>query len=147
MPGLTGQFALTVPASTLTLLESSFAGSAEIGTVATTGPTQKPIAVRVHRFDDSVFVDDRYVIKGVAGRLLVYLIERAIAEGRTTFTNREMRRATELRLPDFKDNLESRLLLLARRLEDKAFPIRLLRHGRGIMGLHVEGEPAITYLE
>ena len=82
-----------------------------------------------------------------SGRLLVFLIERALAEGRTTFTNREIRRASELRLPEFKDNLESRLLLLARRLEDKAFPVRLQRTGRGVMILHLDGDPAIEYVD
>jgi adenylate cyclase len=106
-------------------------------------PSGRPIKVRVDRFDDSVFIDNRYVIKGVAGRLLVYLLEKALAEGRTTFTNREIRRAPELRLPDFKDNLESRLLLLARRLEDKAFPVQLLRRGRGVMDLRIDGSPVV----
>ena len=104
------------------------------------------IAVKVYRFDDSVFIDERYVIKGVAGRLLAYLLERMLADGRTSFTNREIRRAPELRLPEFKDNLETRLLLLARRLHDKAFPIQLSRHGGGVMELVVEGEPVLEYV-
>ena len=65
-----------------------------------------------HGFDDSVFIDNGYVIRGVAGRLLVYLLRRHLAEGRLEFSNREIRLAPELRLPDFKDNLETRLLLL-----------------------------------
>jgi len=132
--------------SALALIESRSAESADIEPVTMPVPTGRPIAIRVHRFDDSVFMDDRYVIKGVAGRLLIFMIERALAEGRTTFTNREIRRASELRLPDLKDNLESRLLLLARRLEDKAFPVRLLRHDRGVMVLHVDGDPAVSYV-
>jgi adenylate cyclase len=104
-------------------------------------------AIKAHRFDDSVFIDERYVIKGVAGRLLIFLVERALSQGRTTFTNREIRRAPELRLPEFKDNLESRLLLLARRLEDKSFPVRLQRNGRGVMVLRIEGEPSIEYVD
>lgn len=133
-------------ASTLALIESRATAPVEVEHLKASAPTSaKTIAVRVHRFDDSVFIDGRYVIKGVAGRLLVFLIERALAEGRDTFTNREIRLASELRLPEFKDNLETRLLLLARRLEDKAFPVRLLRHGRGVMVLHIDGNPVLTY--
>jgi adenylate cyclase len=83
-------------------------------------------------FDDSVFIDGEYLIKGVSG----------LQEGRADFTNREMRLSDELRLPDFKDNLETRLLLLRRRLEEKAAPIRLLRTGRGKLRLEMAG-PAL----
>lgn len=106
-------------------------------------PRQADIRIAIHAFDDSVFVDDRYVIKGVAGRLLVFLVERSLAEGRAEFTNREIRLAAELRLPDFKDNLETRLLLLRRRLEERALPIRLIRTDRGRMRLEVDGVPVI----
>ena len=133
--------------STLALIESRASASSTVqrarAPAAAAGPT---LAIRIHRFDDSVFIDDRYVIKGVAGRLLAFLIERFLAEGRDTFTNREIRLTSELRLPRFKDNLETRLLLLARRLEDQAFPIRLLRQGRGIMVLRVTGSPALQYV-
>lgn len=132
-------------AMTLSLLEGPASQSVEIAPPATPAPTGKFIAVKLYRFDDSVFVDDRYVIKGVAGRLLIFLIERALAEGRATFTNREIRRASDLRLPEFKDNLESRLLLLARRLQEKAFPIQLIRQNRGVMSLEMNGEPKIEY--
>ena len=103
----------------------------------------KPIQVVSHSFDDSVFIDGRYVIKGVAGRLLVFLLENALAEGRTEFSNREIRRAAQLRLPEFKDNLETRLLLLRRRLEERQFPVRLERAGRGKMRLTMLGMPQL----
>ncbi|MBO0750396.1 MAG: histidine kinase, partial [Porphyrobacter sp.] len=132
-------------AATLALIERRSAESVAIEPV-TTEAKGPPIAIKVHRFDDSVFIDNRYVIKGVAGRLLVFMIERALAEGRTSFTNREIRRASEVRLPEFKDNLESRLLLLARRLEEKNFPVRLLRHDRGVMALRIDGHPAVEFV-
>ena len=73
-----------------------------------------------HTVDDSVFIDNDYVIRGVAGRLLVYQLERHLVEGRAEFSNREIRLAAELRLPDFNDNLEAGLLLLRQRLERNA---------------------------
>jgi len=102
----------------------------------------RPFSVVHHLFDDSVFIDGEYLIKGVSGRLLVHLLGLHLREGRADFTNREMRLSDELRLPDFKDNLETRLLLLRRRLEEKAAPIRLKRTGRGKLRLEMAG-PAL----
>jgi adenylate cyclase len=96
-----------------------------------------------HAFDDSVFIEGEYMIKGVAGRLLIHMIEIYCQEGRTTFTNREIRLSKELRLPDIKDNLETRLLLLRRRLADKGSPIRMNRTGRGQFSLEFEGVPIL----
>jgi adenylate cyclase len=67
----------------------------------------RPFSVVRHLFDDSVFIDGEYLIKGVSGRLLVHLLGLHLQEGRADFTNREMRLSDELRLPDFKDNLET----------------------------------------
>ncbi|WP_244427839.1 hypothetical protein [Sinorhizobium fredii] len=84
------------------------------------------------------------MIKGVAGRLLAWMLEQHLANGRSEFTNREIRLDGGLRLPDFKDNLETRLLLLRRRLEEKALPIRLVRLGRGRIAVEVEGRVRLS---
>ncbi|RXZ66344.1 GAF domain-containing protein [Pelagerythrobacter rhizovicinus] len=103
----------------------------------------RPFRVVHYSYDDSVFIDNEYVIKGVAGRLLMYLLRTHLREGRTDFTNREIRLANELRLPEIKDNLETRLLLLRRRLEEKVAPIRLVRTGRGRIRLDLARPPSL----
>lgn len=96
-----------------------------------------------HPHDDSVFLDNDYLIRGVAGRLLIWLVESCLREGRQEFSNREIRLAPDLRLPEYKDNLETRLLLLRQRLEERAAPIRLERAGRGLVRLRLSGRPRI----
>ncbi|MGV8985957.1 MAG: hypothetical protein ACOH2H_06685 [Cypionkella sp.] len=99
-----------------------------------------------HAYDDSVFIADSYVIKSVAGRLLKLVLELHLKESRDNFTNRELRLNAATRLSDFMDNLETRLLLLRRRLEEKRALIRLLHVRRGQMRLDLQGLPAIQHI-
>lgn len=92
-----------------------------------------------HRFDDSIFVDGTYIVKGVAGTLLRLMLEWHLSEGRSEFTNREMRLAAGARMPEIKDNLETRLLLLLCRLAEKRAPVRIVHIGRGRVRLQAEG--------
>ena len=108
--------------------------------VAPGGPISR---IAHYAYDDSVFVDDVYIVKGLSGRLLVHMLELHLREGRCDFTNRELRLAEALRLPEFKDNLETRLLLLRRRLEEKATSIGLRRVDRGRMRLEISGRPQL----
>jgi adenylate cyclase len=91
----------------------------------------EPLRVRHYAADDSVFLDDDYLIKGVAGAVLWKLLSDHAALGRTEFSNRELRLAPEIRLPEVGDNLEARLVLLTRRLVDRDADLRLEKTGRG----------------
>lgn len=97
-----------------------------------------PITVRHYACDDSVFLDHDYLIKGVAGAILWKLVRDHTALGRTDFTNRELRLAPDIPLPDLAENLEARLILLQRRLADRCGPLRIEKTGRGRFRLLVE---------
>ncbi|HYF87515.1 GAF domain-containing protein [Azospirillum sp.] len=97
-----------------------------------------PITVRHYATDDSVFLDHDYLIKGVAGAILWKLVRDHTTLGRTDFTNRELRLAPDIPLPDFAENLEARLILLQRRLDDRRGPLRIEKTGRGRFRLLVE---------
>lgn len=90
-----------------------------------------PLLVRHFAANDSIFVGDDYLIKGVAGAILWKLLRDHAQQGRTEFTNRELRLDPALRLPDVSDNLEARLLLLQRRLAEHGAGIAMEKTGRG----------------
>lgn len=92
---------------------------------------RRAIAVRHYAQDDSVFLDNDYLIKGVAGAIFWKLARECVREGRTEFTNRELRLDPSLRLPTHAENLEARLVLLQRRLAERNLGVGLERIGRG----------------
>ncbi len=96
-----------------------------------------PMQVRYFRADNSIFLDNAYLIKGVAGAIFWKLASEHFATGRTDFSNRELRLDPALRLPAYSENLEARLLLLQRRLEERGGPIRIVKLGRGRFRLEV----------
>ena len=108
-------------------------------------PASRPLSVRHFVDDGSTFLDNEYLIKGVAGKLFWSLIRHHLDSGRTEFTNREMRLDPSLELPDFKDNFESRLILLKRRLEDRGDAVQIHKTGRGRFRISVD-RPVVTVL-
>jgi len=94
--------------------------------------------VRHYPADDSIFFDGEYVIKGVAGRVLWRLLHSYHEEKRTDFTNKEIRLDPHLELPDIKDNLEARLILLRRRLAERGSFCSIQNTGRGRFRLDVQ---------
>jgi adenylate cyclase len=114
----------------------------EVDSAPAAAPVKAPapageMALRRFKANDSIFVDDAYLIKGVAGAILWKLARDHVQQGRTEFSNRELRLDTSLGLPDVTDNLEARLLLLQRRLQEHGPHLRIERTGRGRFRLAV----------
>jgi adenylate cyclase len=111
---------------------------------AVSEPAAGPVTrVRFFEVDGSTFLDGDYLIKGVAGRILWALLGHHEREGRIDFSNREMRLDESLELPPFRDNFESRLILLKRRLDERDAPVRIEKTGRGCFRLVVHGPVAL----
>lgn len=89
------------------------------------------VRIDYYEVDDSVFADGTYLIKGQAGRILWLVLTLHSTAGRLVFSNRELRLHPFVKLPGWKNNLEARLLLLQRRLDDRATAFRLCRDERG----------------
>jgi len=123
---IASQMALAIP-------NLATAEAAAEDTPAATAPTPlgQPVLIKHYAADHSIFLNDDYLIKGVAGAIFWRLVQAYTSEGRDTFSNRELRLDPALGLPDIADNLEARLVLLQRRLADREACVRMEKAGRG----------------
>lgn len=97
------------------------------------------IPIRYYPADHSIFIGENYLIKGVAGAIFWKLVRDYERDGRTEFSNRELRLDPTIRLPDIADNLEARLILLTRRLAERSNDLGIEKTGRGRFRLRVAG--------
>jgi adenylate cyclase len=102
-------------------------------------PGPSDLVVRYFAADGSVFFGDEYVIKSLPGRILRKLIREHLDDGRTEFSKKELRLDPELQLPPVRDNLDTRLILLRRRLEERFPFMRIEASGRGRFKLTIGG--------
>lgn len=99
--------------------------------VVSAGEQRSRVEVAYYQSEECILVNREYLVRGLSAKILRKLLHEWQTERRSEFTNRLLRLDKSLALLDYRDNLESRLILLRRRLEERCPEIKIVRTGRG----------------
>ncbi|WP_347356874.1 GAF domain-containing protein [Bdellovibrio sp.] len=106
-------------------------------------PSKEKLIFSYFHKEDCILLNGEYLIRNVPARILWRML-KDYQTGKTEFTNRELRMDSWLQLPEVKDNLETRLILLRKRLEKKCPQASIISSGRGRITLVVSGELTLS---
>ena len=99
---------------------------------------QRALRLTYYAQDEAIFAGDEYLIRNIPARILWKIVGETARTGRTEFSNRELRVDAALGLPPVKDNLESRLILLRKRLREKCPELQIVPIARGRFALRAD---------
>ncbi len=86
---------------------------------------------RYFQSDESMTLNDANFIKGVSAKILKYLLEAYLNDGRSSFEYKELKRQFEITLGQKNSNFEIRFYRLVEKLEEDSPGLRIERTGRG----------------
>lgn len=84
-----------------------------------------------HTGDETISCNGTHLLRGVPAKILQKVLIAHTITGRTLFEHREFRRDPDLKLDPSNPNLESRLRILAQRLEERLPAVGIIKAGRG----------------
>jgi adenylate cyclase len=124
--------------------ESNGSAAADLKPARSTSSRRPRLEINFYKTEECILVDGEYLVRSLPASILWNILQEHRASGCIEFTNRRLRLNKALNLPAIKDNLETRLILLRRRLEERCPEIRIAQSGRGRFRLELETEVALV---
>jgi hypothetical protein len=89
------------------------------------------LELRYFPADESLTLNGNHFTKGIPAKILKYLVEAYLQEGRRDFEYRDLKRRFEITLGQKNSNFEVRFYRLIEKLESEPIGMRIEKTGRG----------------